>query len=253
MRLNHRATLWWAMLFVAACISPAVSAAEPRMHVSTPMGVVRVVPSDEVGALDTLQLNNARIFSAPGMYLRLYGAYPMGQALAVLLDVDCGGSSCPPAELHFILLSKGQAAKDITASAFQSHDGRVSARSSGDRVIVDLGHVDGKRKTAILEGDQLTVTLSPPVKTAMSRQDCDFLYDAARDCIGQRQCSQLPEYNYIALSLAAVNSIRGLSNEPGFNAPALAAACISQCETGAPMPLQQFRTRVCSIRGKDAP
>ena len=161
------------------------------------------------------------------------------------------GTKYSPDELHFLILTPKGVAKVTDEKDFYSADSTyITPRREGDRIIVDLGYEQQKRKTATLQGDKVLVSYQVAPKTPMREESCKGLYEyiILWECVNppphKRECETMRDYK--GVSNIQMTNYRLDSQHPGFDAAAFGEMCVHSCRTNRAVSYEKFEKRVCS-------
>jgi hypothetical protein len=182
--------------------------------------------------------------------LTLHAAFDRGRDIAVLLSSNPGGFNWSD-HLYFMILGDGTKPVTISDEAFLSETCKttIAYDKATHSISVDLGFDDGRRKTATLVDDKLSISMSAPQSGPLDRGECKSLYEVTTD-----DCLEVEsEYHfgcsntYPGLSNATMSVVTIAANYPGFDNAKLLAACKAQCEAKAAMSYSDFSRAVCGF------
>lgn len=169
-------------------------------ELSTRFGLLTVVYRDgregRTGAVDVL-LNGQPIrpaFERSGDYGYVYfqNRFELGSQDVVVLSASAGGSGSPPPLLHVIVLGPDDERRVVSDPRFRSADGTQSVAADRGRLRFDLGYENGRRKTAVFDGDELTVDYRSVEPTPISVEQCSALYEiVVEECTPRGALTQL--------------------------------------------------------------
>jgi hypothetical protein len=211
-------------------------------------GMVRVVRSYEGGPPDELRFMGRKVFLSDGNYIAIHAYFKADGFDAVLFGVNCGGSSCPPDQLYFLILRPDSSPTILTDSQLWSADGKIVPMKERGRVLIDLGFDGGRSKMVEVVGDKLIYHYSSKPRIAMAEEDCEWLFEGSEEgcALHARLASGCENADEDSLSLRVRNRLNGLSNHPGYVQSQWRESCVNWCR-GKQVKYDDFRRRVCSI------
>lgn len=238
------------LMAASLCVLAAFAHADDKMM--TRFGQLRVVQSNkEFSQPDKLVLGKRTVMLREMEYISIYQKFEIGNQDVVLVGVNCGGSGCPNDDLSLIVLEANTPPRELTEKNFSSNDGTVKPRlDEQQRLVIDLGFENRKRKVAVYDGTALKVGLLGAGATTtkpMSKGDCEWLYEyGSNSCITAKDSDpgcRDPQSTFPGVTMRGVAA---MSNHPGFQGKKFDAACVFSCKTGKQVPYAAFRKEVCS-------
>ncbi|MDD5393577.1 MAG: hypothetical protein PHE17_11215 [Thiothrix sp.] len=196
---------------------------------------------------DTLKLDGGQVFREEAFYLSLHQYIQQGKRDLVLFGSNCGGTGCPQNHFYFLVLSKDAKPQTVTLDDFTAYPDDLSAKTDGEKIVLDLGFDKGKHKTAVLEDDALKVVLETVPKTFLGDEKCQWLHtDGLSACVDYHEvddkCAdpQAEFAGYLSRGVAA------MADFPGFDAASFNKHCIAACASQQPADYESFAKEVCS-------
>jgi hypothetical protein len=213
--------------------------------VATRLGELRATNGDLSGDLGaTLKLNGRVVFRTDGEpFLEIEKIYRLSDRDIVLFSSNMGGSGTLPSYAALILRERAQP-KLLNHDKFGSSTGTFVPKLVGEVVEVDLGFENKQRKVARIEGDQLTVTFARTQNTAISRRDCDELYDQTLGDCGLQDRQHCNDAIW-QISMASQREVHAMENTPGFNAKSFNRLCSRVCEARKKPKRADFGRLIC--------
>lgn len=196
---------------------------------------------------DSLKLNGTEIFRDEGFFVSIQYYIQQDERDLVLFGANCGGSGCPESHYQFLVLDGQNQAQLVSNEDFYALPGDVSIETNGRQILLDLGFEAGKHKRAVLEDQNLQITLETAPKEYLGDEKCQWLYtDGLDTCKEYRdvdpQCAE-PQSEFAGYLMRGV---AGMTDFPGFAAEAFDRHCINTCMTGQAAPFEAFAREVCS-------
>jgi hypothetical protein len=218
-------------------------------RVKTRFGILQAASSWEGGPKDKLLFNGQTVFDGKGQFVSIHGYFRRAQTDVAIFGVNCGGSSCSPDELHFVILKPHSNFILASDPGFYSNDATVRPIQTSNVVRVDLGFENGVKKVAELKGEKVQIHHYPQPTLPLTQSVCENLYEyALNECARfaslHEPCGAAPDSG---LSVAYMNEMRALIHHPGFVTAKWNESCISRCE-GKEISYEDFKTAVCSIK-----
>lgn len=213
----------------------------------TRAGLLEIARSDFNEPRDSLVLDGKLVFKDEGTYLSLYKLFQVSDTDVVLFSSNCGGSGCPADDFAFLMVHKGAEPKVITADGFDAYRQEVKTVQAGNIIKLKLGYSGGKRKLALLEGEQLSIRLEDVPAQPLQEEHCNWLYsDAIPACIEARttnpDCSN-PQGDF---SGAVMRGVAAMADYPGFVQAGFDQQCQQACQNGKASDYAMFGGDVCS-------
>jgi len=175
---------------------------------------------------------------------KLIKRFSIGDTDAILVSENSGGQTQD--RYSFILVSANREPTVATAEDFDTADwSEAKARQVGDRILVELGYENGRKKTAELISGQVVVHLGE-TRGRMTKEDCDSVHDLVeKTCL---ESWQTCEHAYPHGSFAEMSELTTLEHKPGFSKREVARVCQSACKNHmAPDLDESFKKKVCGI------
>lgn len=215
--------------------------------VQTRYGRLEITRSTPDMPPDTLLLDGKQVFQEEAFYLSLHQYITQDQRDLVLFGSNCGGTGCPTDQFHLLSLEKDKAPQTITQDAFSAYPEDLKIRADGKSLIMDMGFAAGKRKTAVLLGNELNIVLEAAPKEFLGDDNCQWLHtDGLTACAEYRdvdpQCTD-PQADFTGYLMRGV---AGMADYPGFDAAAFTRHCTAACLSGQPVTYETFAKETCS-------
>lgn len=215
--------------------------------VQTRYGKVEIVRSDADMPPDTLQLDGKEVFRDEGFYLSLHYYIQQENRDLVLFGSNCGGSGCPENHFQFLILDKDTAPQLVTQQDFYALPGDLNLTSDSLKILIDLGFAAKKHKSAILEGNNLTITLENAPKEYLGDEKCQWLHtDGLTACMEYRDIDPKCTDPQAEFAGYLMRGVAGMDDFPGFDAEAFTKNCVASCLLGKPPSFDSFAREVCS-------
>lgn len=215
-------------------------------QVTTRAGLLKVTRSTPQSTPDSITLNGKTVFKAQDEYVSIQRLFKLPSYDAVLISTNCGGSGCTYDGFSFLLVD-GKRVVTVSHKDFVAISGEVKTRQQGDKVLLELGFEEKKRKVAVLNGKKVTVQTVAAPKQALREDFCQWLHKDALDaCVYARhedtQCAN-PQATFGGAVMRGVNAA---GDHPGFDANQFSKACVAACKTGKADRYVSFGRLVCS-------
>ena len=244
-----RATL--VLVVVLAVLANATTAAASKSaSVQTRAGKLEVRNGAPDAPPDSLFLKGKLVYRKENFYLGIYGVYKFASSDLVLLGVNCGGSGCTNDDLVIVSVDANGKLAFTEDKQLQSSDGAVIASQSGEKLLLDLGYENGKKKKATFQDGTLLISLERPRATPpLSKSYCEWVYDSALDgCITAKRddpsCSD-PQSTFPMVLVRGLNTV---SQHPAFVAEKFSDVCRQVCATGRAPRFEPFKVGFCGIK-----
>lgn len=90
---------------------------------------------------DTIMLNGKKVFADPGMYVSIFGYYPLVDSDVILLESNPGGSGTPESKMSFLVIKRNDFTSVLSHPKFIGafHDAIQVAIDRDKRIYVKLG------------------------------------------------------------------------------------------------------------------
>lgn len=196
---------------------------------------------------DTLTLGGKNVFQQEGFYLSLHEYIKQNDRDIVIFGSNCGGTACPQNQFHFLILTPDNPPLLINDSQFSADPEDVSLSVDGDRLILELGYQAGKHKTAILQGNTLSINMEAVAKSFVGEENCRWLYDEALGlCREFREADPACGDPQLSLPGYLTRGIDAIAEHPGYAGEAFNRRCKIACETDKTVDYPTFAKEVCS-------
>jgi hypothetical protein len=217
-------------------------------ELETKIGVLRAVFERVSYGLEYyVFLDEKRIQNGAG---NIYGIYYIGQQPWVLVGANPGGGKNPN-RLSFLKINKDKSATEIKYEphwVFVSYKRKLDVESSGNRLIIDLGFEDQKKKLAILENDKISIEYSVVGLNAVTPEDCRMLYELAKtECTWEfrREDCKKRTIGMIPSSTVYLSTLDHIASKPGFKQDEFDNECYKACESGVISKYEDFSKSAC--------
>ncbi|MEB4591966.1 hypothetical protein VSS37_13315, partial [Candidatus Thiothrix sp. Deng01] len=196
---------------------------------------------------DSLVLNGKVVYKDEGNYLALHQMFSLPDHDAVLFSSNCGGTACQTDDFAFLVVRQNAEPAVVKADGFYAYPSAVKTRRDGDDIKLDLGFSGGKRKLAVLKGEQLAIRLEAVPAQPLEEAQCKWLHsDAMPACVEARannpDCSD-PQGDF---SGAVMRGVAAMADYPGFVQQGFDQQCQQACRDGKASDYAIFGGEVCS-------
>lgn len=226
-------------------------------QINTIQGTLSIIRSTPDNPPDSISLNGKTIYKEEGYYVNIEHLIKLANAEVVLYSTNCGGSGCGISDYGFLVLLPNTEPKLINHKDFSAYPNDVKVTQEGNIIKVDLGFDQGKRKTAILDKDNLSIQLTASSNTIpVPTEHCEWLYTQALDaCIYTKQLDANADCNNAqgTITGGVMRGIIAMSNYPGFVDKAFDQACVASCNNSQKSTYAEFAATVCSSTPKPKP
>ncbi len=225
----------------------------PLDRVRTIAGVLEVQRGrngEEMGRRDTLSLNDSAVLRTKDEFMSIDALYVFPDREVAMFSVNGGGSASLD-QYGFFVLRPGVTPKLLRSKDFFSITNSYHVARANGGLTIDLGWLDGKKKTAVLTADDgLRVDIVKVVAAEpIGDKDCKQLYELVlqacstmlEDMGGVPKCKD----GVRGLSMVSQSWFDALGQHPRVNSDLLNRLCVSACETKVVPEYFDFSIRVC--------
>ncbi len=215
--------------------------------VQTRYGKVEITRSAPDMPPDSLTLDGKEMFRDEGFFVSLQSYIQQNGRDLVLFGSNCGGSGCPESHFQFLILDQDTNPLLVSQDDFYALPEDLNIKTDEGKILLDLGFEAGKHKSAVLEGNNLSIVLKTVPKEYLGDEKCQWLHtDALNACMEYRdidpQCAE-PQSEFAGYLMRGV---AGMADFPGFDAEAFAHHCSTACNSGQKASFDSFAREVCS-------
>lgn len=243
----HHMKRLWLYLSIAILSMPAMADYEYREVIQTRYGPVRLGRTHPALSNDLVLFNKKILLKRFAEFVSIQGPYRLQDLEVILVKSSCGGSSCGPAPLWFVMIGPKGHVKVVTKPDFYSATISGEPEMKDGRLVMDLGFENGKSKTATLDRNGTLAVHYGLSRHSMSLSDCGWLYEyTVNNCQNYRElklgCTGGP-----VGSGSEMTQNRFLSELPGYSKDAVNSLCMTVCQTGDAVPFQAFKEQACGL------
>ena len=212
----------------------------------TRQGNLEVTRSNFDAPPDTLMLNGKSIYKAQGSALFLYKLFTLGTNDIVLMGSSCAGAGCSTHEFSFLIIPPRDAPKLVHNNELYGYENAVTYKQSGNKIILNLGFSNGKRKLATYQNGEISIDWQTVAAKPLDATHCEWLHtEAMQACIDANKddanCDD-PESNFSDLIARGTNA---MVDYPGYNATGFTEQCKQACQTGRIASYSNFKSAIC--------
>ncbi|MFZ2160841.1 MAG: hypothetical protein WAW02_01360 [Sideroxyarcus sp.] len=179
----------------------------------------------------------------------IYGVYYIGQQPWVLVGSFSGGMN--PKDLSFLKIYEDKSASIITYEkpwVFASYEQELDVKTEDNRLIVDLGFEDQKKKLAILENNKVSIEYKEVNLNAITSDDCQALYRIAKtECTWEhtRENCTSRAIGMTPSNHADLGTLGDITSKPGFAKNGFDDECYKACTSGTVSQYEAFSKSAC--------
>lgn len=242
------------LLLVIVCLIPLMAWAAPNENseeiideLGTEFGVLRIAMKHvDYGLAFSMFLDGKLIKNGAQ---KIYGVYYIKQQPWVL--IGSGREAHNPYDLSFLKINMDKSATEVTykgSGDFVSWEQELDVKTEDNRLVVDLGYKNQKKKLAILENDKISIEYKKVKLNAVTSDDCNQLYEIAKDecTLEDKRADCIHRAIGIgAGSVVELDMLVDITNKPGFNQKGFDKECLKACESGEMADYKSFSKTAC--------
>jgi hypothetical protein len=215
--------------------------------IDTRFGKVDITSDAPNVPADTLKVNGQEVFRAKAFYLSLHQYIRQGQRDVVLFGSNCGDTSCPQTQFYGFLLAIDAKPQILTQENFTAKAGELTVKADGEKILLDLGFNAGKHKSAVLDGEKLSINLETVPEAFIGEEQCQWLYtDALNACKDYHEVDEKCTEPQTDFTEYLQHGMTVLVDIPGYKDASFERYCANACATQQTPDYEAFAMEVCS-------